>query len=80
MTLLFTGGQAVHSQGHHLFPATRTARELLHVYESQRTGILLLEVSFLGFFLQIPTLQRDQEEEVTKDTKNEGEEGECVVG
>lgn len=52
----------------------------MHVCESQRTGILLLEVSFLGFFLQIPTLQRDQEEEVTKDTKNEGEEGECVVG
>ena len=47
---------------------------------SRRTGILLLEVAFLGFFLQIPTLQRDQEEEVTKDTKNEGEEGECVVG
>ena len=50
------------------------------VQESPRTGILLLEVSLLGFFLQISTLQSEQEEEITEDIKNEGGEGECVGG
>lgn len=54
-------------------------RILFLVQEFPRTGILFLEVSFLGF-LQISTLQSEQEEEITEDIKNEGGEGECVRG
>ena len=54
-------------------------RILFLVQEFPRTGILFLEVSFPGF-LQISTLQSEQEEEITEDIKNEGGEGECVRG
>lgn len=85
MMLLCTGGQAVHSEGHCFFLDTKTAKKLLYIQEQtfsspsvSKNWDFIVGVLVLGFFLQIPTPQSDQREEVAEDTKDEGREGECV--